>query len=66
MVINKDKQSIQKFIKWLYRKYYCIFHIDLHSKILRVPFSNRAFIDATYLSEEEILKLIDFFWEEIE
>jgi hypothetical protein len=54
MVVNREKQLVQKFIKWLYRKRFLIIIDKTPLEVM------------TKFTEEESLKLIDRFWEEIQ
>jgi hypothetical protein len=54
MVVNKEKQMVQKFVKWLFRQYELINEKPQYGNI-----------DCCIGNEEEALKLVDRFWEEI-
>jgi hypothetical protein len=63
MLVNREKQLIQKFIKWLYRKRFLII---IDKPIVENNIHNRLLEVMTKFTEEESLKLIDRFMEEVQ
>jgi hypothetical protein len=74
MVVNREKQLIQKFIKWLYRKRFLIIidkiivenNIHIRDNLIFKRNPSTPLEVMTKFTEEESLKLIDRFMEEIQ